>query len=385
MRDLVKIAFVISHACPLKCDFCCSTKEVVGAKRLSRNMMESIMVAFSREPSVVSFGFTGGDPFLFIDDIRSALQGARAAGVCQPFQMTTSSYWAKDPTEVDKLLSDLVELGLSGLTLSFDHEHARWVTANQVRMVAAAASAHNIEVLISGTFWDPNDKVETLLPDLAKRLPMVNHPVAPMGRALKSATWPRRYNVPTIDKLSCGAAGMYTCAVYPDGEVYPCCAGGLQIEGKLSAGNINHDRPAHILYAATTNFHVRLAKEFGWDVLYTLVAREAPDLVPLLPRFDDADTVCELCRDINLTLRDRLAPVYELIEREYARARAEREWQRPPSPAVRRIAGADMVLSDFLVRLDTDRAARLDYLAGVLEIVSDVDRPAPSAAGERWR
>ena len=131
-------------------------------------------------------------------------------------------------------------------------------------------------------------------------------------------------------KLSCGDPGLYVFSVYPDGEVYPCCSGGFQIEGKLSCGNIHRDTPAKILFAGMTNFHVRMAKEFGWGVLYALVEREDPELRATLPRFEDVDLPCEICRDLNIGLRDRLAPIYHVIEREYATARAKQEWQAKP-------------------------------------------------------
>jgi hypothetical protein len=200
---------------------------------------------------------------------------------------------------------------------------------------------------------------------------LYNRTVAPVGRARRNSEWPRRYAVPLAQKFSCGDPGYYTFAVYPDGEVYPCCSTGFQMEGKLSCGNVHRDEPAHILFAGMTNFHVRLAKEFGWEVLYALVAREAPELVARLPRFEDVDGPCEICRDLNLSLREELAPIYHLIELEYARARAEQEWRADFGEGHRdRRRVGDRVLSrqDFLTLIQTDRGARLDYLAGVLQI-----------------
>lgn len=369
VKDRAKIAFVLSHACPLKCDFCCSTKEVVGRRRLRRQTIEECLIRFSRERPVTDFGFTGGDPFLYIDDIKAAVGAARKAGVRQKFQMTTSAFWAVNHDQVRSLLTELVELGLSGLTLSYDHEHAKWVSADQILMVCDIAGELNVRVYVSGTFWNEHDRVRDMLPELASR-PHVsthNHVVTAMGRA-KKAAWPRRYEIPPEAKLSCGDPGYYTFSIYPDGEVYPCCAGGFQIEGKLSCGNIHRDAPAKILFAGMTNFHVRMAKEFGWGVLYALVEREAPELRNTLPRFEDFDSPCEICRDLNVGLRDRLMPVYHIIEREYAKARGEQEWRSRPGPEKRNISGRVLSLADFVNLLDTDRSIRLDYLSGSLQI-----------------
>jgi MoaA/NifB/PqqE/SkfB family radical SAM enzyme len=377
VRDQVKIAFVLSHACPLKCDFCCSTREVVGPKRLRRRTIEDCLIAFAAEPAVTDFGFTGGDPFLYIRDIKAALAAARKAGVWQPFQMTTSAYWAKDRDQVRAALAELVDLGLNRLTLSYDHEHARWVSGDRILMACDIAGEMGVSVYVAGTFWSEHDRVEDMLPELASRAHVTpsSHVVAPIGRA-KKAAWPRRYAVPLEQKLSCGDPGSYIFTIYPDGEVYPCCSGGLQIEGKLSCGNVQRDTPAQILFAGVTNFHVRMAKEFGWGVLYALVEREAPELRSALPRFEDVDSPCQICRDLNLGLRDRLAPIYHIIEREYARARAEQEWRAKSGQ--RRVGERFLSLSDFLDLMDEDRGIRLDYLSGALQIGTGGARAKPA-------
>jgi MoaA/NifB/PqqE/SkfB family radical SAM enzyme len=372
----MKLAFVLSHACPLKCNFCCSTRDVVGPGRIRRETIQETLIGFAAEPAFLDFGFTGGDPFLYLADIKAAVAGARQAGVTQPFQMTTSAYWAKDEAGVHSILSELAALGLNQLMLSYDSEHAKWVSAAQITTVCDAAERLGIGIHISATFWDLSQDLRDLLPEIVDRpnVKVLHHSVAPMGRARETAVWPRRYDLPVESKLSCGRPGEYLFSIYPDGEVYPCCSGGFQIEGRLSCGNIHRDTPAKIIYAGLTNFHVRLAKEFGWAVLYAVVEREAPELVSELPRFEDVDSVCEICRDLNLDLGERLAPVRDVIEREYARARAEREWRRlDASGAARSIDGRLLSLAGFLALIETDRAIRLDYLAGVLQLQASQD------------
>jgi len=343
---------------------------VVGRRRLRRKTIEECLVRFSQEPAVTDFGFTGGDPFLYIADIKAAVAAARKQGVRQSFQMTTSAYWATDPDQVRSVLSELSGLGLSGLTLSYDHEHARWVTRDQILWVCDIAGDMGLRILVSGTFWNERDKVLDLLPELVSRPHVIlqNHVVAQMGRAKAAAAWPRRYDLEPQAKLSCGDPGYYLFSIYPDGEVYPCCAGGFQIEGKLSCGNIHRDTPQKILFAGMTNFHVRMAKEFGWNVLYALVEREAPELREALPRFENFDSPCEICRDLNVGLRDQLMPIYHIIEREYAKSRLEQEWKRKPGPEKRNVGARSLTLADCLTLLDTDRSLRLDYLSGSLAI-----------------
>lgn len=363
------VTFVMSHACPLQCDFCCSTREVVGPGRISRTMMTDCLVRFGREQAVQRFAFTGGDPFLYRADIAAAVRAARDCGVARPFQIVTSAYWAQDDGQVLSLLGELRALGLDKLGLSYDREHARWVSPGQIEMVCKAAEALSIAVSLTGTFWDRDDSVEKLLPDLVQRqaIHIINMPVAPMGRARVQARMAKRPAVPIEEKLSCGQPGHYSLSIYPDGEVYPCCSGGFQIEGRLSCGNVHRDPASRLLYAALTKFHVRLVKEFGWGLLYELVEREAPELASKLPRLEDAGGVCELCRDLNVGFADKLAPLYTTIEIEYARTRAEFEWRAIGAGTTADRLWFDNVpvsLPELLDSLTSHRDVRLDYLAG---------------------
>ena len=286
-------------------------------------------------------------------------------------------------------------LGLDLLGLSYDREHARWVTPAQIAQVCDAAARLGIRVNITGVFWDEGDSVEAMLPALSAhpaRVRIVNMPAAPIGEARRQPL--TAFQVPIEKKLSCGQPGTYSLALYPDGHVYPCCSGGFQIEGRLSCGNVHTDSPARILYAASTNFHVRLVKEFGWGLLYEIVAREAPDLLTRLPSFDQASGVCEICRDLNVGLKDLLAPIYEPIEIEYARTRAEFEWRTlfGDDLAVPQSCGGERLTLDTLLgRLTTDRTMRLDYLAGLLPIGADIEparvlaaRPVAGASPLQW-
>lgn len=377
MRDRMMVTFVLSHACPLKCNFCCSNKEVVGPGRIGRDMMEAGLIGFGRQAAVERFAFTGGDPFLFLDDITAALETARHAGVSQPFQIVTSAYWVKSRTHAVDTLGRLRQLGLDLVGLSYDRQHARWVTPQQIRDACAAAAELSIRVNLTGVFWEEGDRVELLLPDIAAHpgnVRVSNLPVAPIGEARKHGTVSGR-SVPVINKLSCGQPGFYSLSIYPDGAVYPCCSGGFQIEGQLSCGNIRLDPPARILFRAAANFHVRLVKEFGWGLLYEMVARDAPQLLDQLPSLEDASGVCEICRDLNLTLAERLAPFYERIEIEYVRTRAEFEWRSltggNEADAQVWVEGTRMSLTELLEMFTEDRARRLHYLAGLVRITSE--------------
>ncbi len=316
LRNTATVGFIMSHACPLKCDFCCHDRQTVGPGRVSRAAMLDVMARFGLEPSVVRFAFSGGEPFLYYDDIVAALADARLAGVAQPFSIVTSAHWAGGRRTRD-WLARLCALGMDRIDISYDTEHARWVTPGQVREVGLAARELGARVEVHANFWDRAERVQELLPDVEQWADQVyTRWVVRAGRAARSG---RRANhhVPEQAKYSCGQPAHYAISVFPDGEAYPCCSGDFNQSAKLSCGNVNKDSAGEILATAYANFHVRMVKEFGWGVLFDVVRRDFPELASRLPDFADADGPCEVCRDLNTRLKEELRPVYARIEAQY--------------------------------------------------------------------
>jgi len=374
MQDKATVVFVMAHACPLKCDFCCHPREVVGPKRLDRATLAKWMIRFAQEPPIRRFCFTGGEPFLYLEDIKCAVAEAREAGVTQPFHIVTAAPWAKSKAQVQTVLLELRSLGMDLIGLSYDHEHAKWVKSEQILWVIDVAAELGLRVNLNGVFWNVDESISDLLPTdkLPGEVKVTSYLAAPAGRAKKSKSWPRRYDLPNDRKYTCGKPAVYDITIYPDGEVYPCCSGGFNKEGKLSCGNINKDTAKDILRSAFSNFHVRMVKEFGWGVLYSFIRKNDPELYSKLPRFEDVDGVCEICQHLNAKMAPELRPAYAEIEAEYARSRAELEWKKLDEwsgvAQIRSFGRSQGSLSEILQRLTSDQALRRDYLAGTVRL-----------------
>lgn len=372
MRNTATVGFIMSHACPLKCDFCCHDRQVLGPGRLRRTEIESHLIAFGAEASVTRFGFSGGEPFLYFDDIVAALSSARAAGVTQPFSVVTSAHWAKAPGAAEKLRT-LRDLGLDLINLSYDTEHAKWVTPEDIRRVGHYSRELGIRVEVSAAFWDKDESILDLLPDVEDWADQVySYWVVRSGRAGRSG---RRANhdMPTEAKFSCGKPTHYTVVIHPDGKVFPCCAGDFNQAAKISCGDVRVDTPAQILENAYSNFHVRMAKELGWGALYDLIEREYPELVPQLTAFEDVDSPCEICRDLNVKMKEVLAPIYDRIEAVYAQAMAEADIAGLPAQddsGPMRLGSRCGSAAELFQALADDRKGRRRYIAGLDQIAA---------------
>jgi Radical SAM superfamily/4Fe-4S single cluster domain len=329
MKNYAIVGFIYNQPCPLKCNFCCHTHEVVGREQFDSLQLVPILIEFSKHTSVTRFAYSGGDPFLYVDEILQIMSLARAEGVRQPFHMVTSAFWASDPSYATDILTRLKSVGMDALDISYDAEHARFVPVDHIYRAVELCLHNDIRVEVFGTFWHQGETVRDLLPALPEQVPAYSNLVMPVGAARAHFSG-ARYSLPTSVKMSCGKPRVYDVAIYPNGDVFPCCSGGFNKEAKLQCGNIFKDTPAQILQTVFSHFHVRIAKEIGFGKLYDLVSRSWPELKPRLPNCDALDSVCQICHDIHADdeLRAALSNVYEQLEIEYAIETVERDFDR---------------------------------------------------------
>ena len=335
MKNYAIVGFIYTQACPLSCNFCCHTKEVVGTGKFTPEAIVPLIVSFASQPSVTRFAFSGGDAFLFIDDIIEAMSKARTAGVTQPFHIVTSGYWAKNLDDTKAILTRLFAIGMDALDVSYDTEHSRFVPPENIYRIGECCEEIGLRLEIFGHFWNPNERVEDLLPKIKGAESIYSGLVMPIGAARVHFKG-RRYNTPDEEKYSCGKPSIYDVAIYPNGETYPCCSGGFNKEAGLACGNVYTDSAADILSNVFRHFHVRIAKEIGFDRLYSKISLVRPDLLEHLPQFSRVDSVCEICRDLhtNVKLMQELSSIYEILETEYVLEAVEKDWNKIHSSVV---------------------------------------------------
>ncbi len=289
------VGFVYNEPCPLKCDFCCHTKENVGSGRLTPENATPIVLGYAKNKHVTRFAFTGGDPFIYIEEIIKIMAEARAYGIWQPFHIVSSGYWAKTKEYTFAILTELHSIGMDRLYISYDYEHAKWVTPEQVYNIEDACIAIGIHFCVYGVFWNHGEAVKDLLPNI-KTDSIDSSLVAPIGRAL-SSTKKLPISAPETN-YSCGKPQDYDITIYPNGDTYPCCSGGFNKKAKLFLGNSFIDSVDNIISACSGNFLVTIAKEIGFDKLVQKMCDLKLDMSGI-PGFDNIKTVCEFCSIVN--------------------------------------------------------------------------------------
>lgn len=329
VKNHVTVGFNYTYKCPLKCNFCANPKSVIGDKEFTSEELTHLVIEFSKHQDVDRFVLTGGEPFLYIKDIIKALKTIRSFGVQQPFRMVTSGYWGNTNKYVEEIIDKLKLLGVDEICLSYDFEHAQYVSSDAIKTILHHAKRVGILTEISGTFWNETDNLESLI-SISDGTCKRNTLVMPTGRAKSHFQGKKRYNIAPEEKVSCGHPRSYSLSIYPDGEVYPCCAGGFSRDAKLGCGNVYIESPKSIISNVYSNFHVRIAKEIGFDKLYHIIQIKHPEIYDQLINFSDIDSVCQVCESIHSDsdLLKKLTDVYKDMEIDYIISDLENWWDK---------------------------------------------------------
>lgn len=317
-----RLGLIYNFACPLKCDFCCHPPENYGHGKMDPSDVVEWIRQAAEIDSIVDVAISGGEPFIYIKEIIWIWEELGKDRL--PFRIVTSAIWGRDYEKSYNLLKVLKELGLNTLGISYDDSHSEFVEPYVVQNVLRAADELQIPCQVVGNFWNTDRKVQDLLqvPDNGLNS-IANDFVYPAGRAEYANIQPQDYGVtPDLSDFRCMyKEKFYDIAIYPDGNLYPCCSGGFQVKGKLSVGNLHSESLKSLLDKVHSSIYVRILKEKSFKFLYELIEKEDPELFEMLPRFDDKVTGCQLCEKIHGSdaIMAMLSPILEKYEIEYVK------------------------------------------------------------------
>lgn len=326
--------------CPLACDYCCYTcgpkrTETMNLDFALRVVEQAIELGVFQE-----FGFTGGEPMAYMDDILLLTGRMRAAGV--PFSMISSCDWACDDQATRTRLQPLLDNGMSVFTISHDPSHERWVPREHALRAARFVLQAGCRLVICGSFYDDKHDLREIFPEFANapEVSFVTRVVLPTpGRADHRKIMPSFY--PALDlsgPCTCYKRVYHDVTVFWDGEVYPCCSVYNRETPGLSFGNLYNKPLAEVWDAIESSPFLRRIKWAGFDRLEQDLLGWRPELRDHLPEAGSAIGPCHRC---NLFLSN---PVLREAAVEWSAQKEVEQVQR----ILRSVAELD---SEHLVRL----------------------------------
>lgn len=321
-----RLIFVLTRRCNALCDFCCNDDGPSKRGVLDPVAAEAWIADFAELiPDCRQAAFTGGEVFLAYDALLAFHRHLAARGFTTT--VTTNGYWGKDPTRAADRLLRLKELGLTGVVVSMDPSHARWVPPRFASQAVKVALECGLQAKVTSNFNGPGGSAKDYFePEWHDRIRWdENHQLMPVGRA-KELTLHGPAAVP--QNLFCPAVEP---VIQPNGDVEPCCAVCLD-DGVFVVGNVYRQSMAEILVALLGDMYLKLITHRGMDELEAIVQSYHP-AYQLPPRIH---SVCFMCNAL------RQSDQFWMVKDALARYSEDLLLGRPgPAAQARFAAGVD--------------------------------------------
>lgn len=313
MLSLSTLTLFLSWRCSILCSHCGFS---CGPRRRGRMPLETALElidhAVEMEPSLRMVAYSGGEPFLFYEDVLTCMR--RAAERELSGGLVSNCSWAGSDAVVRKRMSVLKGLGLEEFIVSLDDFHLAHVPLDNIRRVVLAALERGIRVGVNVLMTRSSRIRREDVPELLG-LPQEGVPPELMwvqesspllfGRARNNFAREELCTHPeeVFRGLPCHFVTR-NLVVSPDMQVYACCGfGGSTDHGPAaltSLGDLGEDSLDALFRKAQGNLALNIMAEFGPHKLLEL-ARETGDTVQTPESYVSP---CDICGEISTN--DRL-------------------------------------------------------------------------------
>jgi len=210
----------VGRRCNARCEHCISFSGPKNHAQMEFGLMKRV-IEQSAESGLQHLELTGGEPFLFRDQLEQILQMAYESGMS--IGITTNSFWAKTIPAAEALLEKLKRLGLARLRFSIDRYHLNYIPFECVKNAVQAALKTDIKCIVEATVGRKDYQMYGAIKEL-KQFPMELRVSAllPYGKAadLPPETF-MSHSFFSVANTPCLTAG--TPVVQLDGRVLLCC------------------------------------------------------------------------------------------------------------------------------------------------------------------
>lgn len=297
-RACADLVLNLTQRCPLRCAHCCYRAGGRATGSMSGDLMRRAIRSAAGAGTVRTVHFTGGDPFVLPDLMRSGT--ALAAELGLRVAAVTSGWFATTPRRAHDVLRPLADAGLSELCVSYDDMHAVFVGSACVQNAMEAAHALGVRGLVSVVVAPDSlvdgSSVRRLLSGLIAEGNVKVYEVAlnTTGRASDDTDMDARAARAAADLVYRGPCRgvLRTVQVLHDGRILPCC-GTLPPAADMVIGSIDSDDDGlatALRRAASDPLWAWIAEVGPVEMLRTATAAGADPLAP-----EDFDGVCTAC------------------------------------------------------------------------------------------
>lgn len=288
------LSFAGTYQCNLSCAHCCVPIEWPDRLDISAALH---FLEDAHAYGISTLGFTGGEPFLYLEFLLRISRRARELGF-RFDKLVTNGVWFTDAAHLKTTLSSLAEAGFNGkLGLSVDKFHGL-ETERLVEFCRVARRIFQRDTILSFSYASrhPEEGLEPLR-RLAARLGAVLQWSDLLGRYLMvspdltaSVCWNHLAPVERAEKFRGGWDGTWfeedycegpgqALIVNPRGEVKPCCGFASDLD-QLTIGNIYQDTVAAIVERARRHPYVGTVFCKGLTAIRDEILSHDPSALP---------------------------------------------------------------------------------------------------------
>jgi hypothetical protein len=147
MRGLEELVFSVTNMCPARCKDCPIVHENKPPYALTAEDMIKIIEEILPWHTVKLIVFTGGEPFLFVEEIKKTIAFAATNHILT--RIVTNAYWATSKSKALEILGELKNAGLTELNFSCDDYHQEYISLENIKNANEAAIEIGIPALLA--------------------------------------------------------------------------------------------------------------------------------------------------------------------------------------------------------------------------------------------
>lgn len=308
-----EFALMLSRRCNIECRHCGIDSTPRIKERMPIDDARRLIIEASMIPEIGKVTFTGGEPFMFPDDLEDLL--SLCAGLGLSTRVVTNGFWAKSLDRGMAMLGRMRAAGLTEINFSADRFHLEFLRAETLRNALECAERLGLTRIVSYVsvatrepldefaemYGIPREKLFDLrclgtdldAIDAIGRTHILVFYGGLIGLARAAEQCQGELNFLPVNFFPSGqgcAEIVNKPVIYPDGSFQACCCAGGKI-GSFTVGNVNDAPLAELYDRMLDRSHYRLINVLGPRVLWEGVRRQHPEVV-LQPTYS---SICELC------------------------------------------------------------------------------------------
>jgi len=241
------------------------------------------VIAEMGRAGVGGISFSAGEPFLYFKEIAALVNLCRQIGIYT--RIVTNSFWAKTVASSDGLVSELKEMGLCQLRLSYSRWHQEHVSRDNVLNAARSCQKMGLNYFVSFVtdFSEADDPYEQFLRDHGLRF--FPEPVIYAGRA---AAFKRR-RILTDYQANCCDMNPY---LTPDLDMYACCDAGSYFPETdfFYLGRLEDNTIEQLFTRSETDRLYNLIRTMGITNIASFAGMKSREIISY--------SKCEMCRKL---------------------------------------------------------------------------------------